>query len=434
MNVIVISHTYIAAVNQDKWTTLARLYPDDVNLIVIIPTLWPTHLFIHKAGTENNKFFKNCQFVALPVINAGNEVKYRFRLTALFKILKKYCPEIIQIEQGDTAFSFLQAILLTKLLRLKTKFMFFTWINWRPPRSWKDILFWQWIGKLNRYFSYAAIVGNNEAKNILIEKKFNKPIMVLPQLGINTDIFRPGTLLKKNIIGFVGRLVSEKGVDLLIKAFFRLHKYFPEWKLMIVGDGPEKKSLQNLVTTLSQKDVIPGKKNVIPGFDLGSLLQHKPHGSRIGVRDDILGVRNDNLGVQNDPLLIQENFLSNIIFNNVVTHKKVASLVQTFSMLVLPSYDTPLWKEQFGHVLIEAMACSVPVIGSNAGEIPHVIKKSGLLFKQKNVTSLYRCLAKLMGNEQLRNQLGKAGVERVQQHYTHQVVAQKTYNWWKKVL
>ena len=42
------------------------------------------------------------------------------------------------------------------------------------------------------------------------------------------------------------------------------------------------------------------------------------------------------------------------------------------------------WKEQFGHVIIEAMACKVPVIGSDSGEIPHVIGDAGLIFPEGN--------------------------------------------------
>ena len=54
--------------------------------------------------------------------------------------------------------------------------------------------------------------------------------------------------------------------------------------------------------------------------------------------------------------------------------------LRALDALVLPSESTPLWKEQFGHVLIEAMACGVPVVGSDSGAIPEVIGEAGLLF------------------------------------------------------
>ena len=60
---------------------------------------------------------------------------------------------------------------------------------------------------------------------------------------------------------------------------------------------------------------------------------------------------------------------------------QVAVEMRKLHALVLPSRTTPRWKEQFGRVLIEAMACGVPPVGSDSGEIPHVIDDAGLVFR-----------------------------------------------------
>ena len=55
---------------------------------------------------------------------------------------------------------------------------------------------------------------------------------------------------------------------------------------------------------------------------------------------------------------------------------------------VLPSLTRPNWKEQFGRTLAEAMSCETPVIGSDSGEIPHVIGDAGLIFKEGDAQAL----------------------------------------------
>ncbi|KMW70854.1 hypothetical protein WN50_32145, partial [Limnoraphis robusta CS-951] len=69
------------------------------------------------------------------------------------------------------------------------------------------------------------------------------------------------------------------------------------------------------------------------------------------------------------------------------------------------------WKEQFGHVLIEAMACKVPVIGSDSGEIPHVIGEAGVVFPEGKAEALGDCIRQLMENPQQAEKLALRGYE-----------------------
>ncbi|MFH1643632.1 MAG: glycosyltransferase family 4 protein [bacterium] len=377
MKVLVISHTYIAKINREKWKVLAKQQPD-LNLKVVFPDNWPDVLFELNSGNSNEDNLKNCEFISLPAFNTGNEILYGFYPKKLIKILKIFKPDLIHVEQGDNAFSYFQTILLSKIFSPKSKFSFFTWINWKPKTSLKYKLFWTLIERFNRFFSNGAIVGNEDAQRLLKQKTFSKPVMVLPQLGVDQNFFVPSSKLNNKYIGYVGRIEIEKGVLNLVDAFEKVSPDFSEWKLLFVGNGGARKNLYSYV--LSKK------------------LEH------------------------------------NVEFKDSVNHENVVSVLQSLDILVLPSYDTQMWREQFGHILIEAMSCNVPVIGSTGGEIANVISDAGLVFEQKNVEQLSSCLKRLMQDDNLREELGEKGFKRVQEHFSHQAVAKKTYEFWKSII
>jgi glycosyltransferase involved in cell wall biosynthesis len=112
------------------------------------------------------------------------------------------------------------------------------------------------------------------------------------------------------------------------------------------------------------------------------------------------------------------------------------------STLVLPSETTYKfktltaigWKEQFGHVIIEAMACQVPVIGSNSGEIPHVIGDAGLVFPEGDPQALANCLLQLIENPELTQNLGEMGYQKAMAKYTNKVLAKQQLEFYQQLV
>src|SRR5207245_3300012 len=92
-----------------------------------------------------------------------------------------------------------------------------------------------------------------------------------------------------------------------------------------------------------------------------------------------------------------------------VPHHEVPRYLERMTALVLPSLTTPTWKEQFGHVLIEAMACGVPVIGSDSGAIPEVIGDAGLVVPEGDVAGLAEALRRPASTPGLRTHLPSPG-------------------------
>jgi glycosyltransferase involved in cell wall biosynthesis len=107
--------------------------------------------------------------------------------------------------------------------------------------------------------------------------------------------------------------------------------------------------------------------------------------------------------------------------------------MKTMHVLVLPSRTGEDWKEQFGQVLIEAMSCGTPVVGSDSGAIPAVIGDAGMIFKEGDAKDLAEKLKNLM-NESFRESLRKKGLNRVDSCFTHEKVAAATHEVYRYLL
>jgi len=158
-------------------------------------------------------------------------------------------------------------------------------------------------------------------------------------------------------VGYVGRLVHEKGVDLLLRAISEMDR---PAVLCAIGAGGLEADLRALAESL-------------PGVDVRWLSR--------------------------------------------VPHEEVAQYMCAFDVMVLPSRSIPTWREQFGMVLAEAMACGTPVVGSDCGAIPDVIGDAGLIFPEEDHRALATALDRLAADEQLRGRLSERALARTREHF-----------------
>ena len=131
----------------------------------------------------------------------------------------------------------------------------------------------------------------------------------------------------------------------------------------------------------------------------------------------------------------RELHIANTVCGATTNRQQAAEkLARQVDVLVLPSRRRPNWTEQFGRVLIEAMACQVAVVGAAVGEIPYVIGDAGLTFSEGDVEALRDRLSWLLQDPAQRHALGRAGRARVLAHYTQARVAQATVEVYRRLM
>ncbi|MSQ24341.1 MAG: glycosyltransferase family 1 protein [Chloroflexi bacterium] len=287
-----------------------------------------------------------------------------FFFPQLGQLLDEHRPDILHVEEEPYNLATFLAVREARKRGIPS--IFFTWQNlarrYPPPFS--------WIEKHVHRQSQWAIAGTESAASILRQKGYAGPISVIPQVGVDPETYHSTTRARSPeaplSIGFGGRLVPEKGVAVLIEACARLTHDF---RLTILGDGPT-------------------------GPELRRLAEQRQIADRVEFRS--------------------------------VPSGQMPEQLQKLDVLVLPSLSRPNWTEQFGRILMYAMSCGVPVIGSTCGEIPSVIGDAGLIFPEGDVAGLTSHLERLADDTTLRRELGERGRERVLDRFTSQRVAEAT--------
>ncbi len=372
-----ISKACVVGAYQRKLEEIAA-HPD-VELTVVVPPKWQD-----ERGTLplERAYTKGYQLLVEPMAFNGS-----FHLHFYPGLARRFAevnPDLVHIDEEPYNLATWQALKLAGRYHAKT--LFFSWqnLNRNYPLPFNlmeaDVL---------RHANY-AICGNRDSQAVWRAKGYHGPSAVVPQFGIDPDLFSPlpspGEMRRERgegpgvrggvfTIAFAGRFVPEKGADLLIRAAAKLDGDF---RLTLIGGGPWRSHLNQLATDSG----------------LGSRIQFLP-------------------------------WMSSTEF---------PKFLHTIDMLVLPSVSQPNWKEQFGRVLVEAMACGVPVVGSTCGEIPNVIGDAGLIVPEGNIPALTDALRRLQSDKSLGTDLSCRGRQRALAFFTHKRSAEETVRVYREMM
>ncbi|TME08883.1 MAG: glycosyltransferase family 4 protein [Chloroflexi bacterium] len=214
----------------------------------------------------------------------------------------------------------------------------------------------------------SAVVAISEYdRRELIARKLCDPgkLSVIPNAYyIDGDWGGPAGAGPRKLIGFVGRLVDQKGCEFLIRAAPRVIAVHRDVRFLIIGDGPERARLEALARETGAAGAV------------------------------------EFAGYRSDP----------------------STLMQTMAVLAVPSVYEPL-----GMVAIEAMACGVPVVASAVGGLPEVVENgnTGILVPPRDPEALAAALIRLLDSPQRARQMGSKGRERATREFSPKVIGER---------
>ncbi len=372
MRVLVISHSAAQITYHRKFEEISKY--NNIQINVLIPEKWVENTIILYARTYENG---NLSFHSGKVIFPGYGSRFFF-LNGIIKHFHEFKPNIIHLEEEPWSLCALQVLILRRIFCPKSKLIFRTSLS-IPAKQKLDLI----VSKIERFTfkeSDYAFILSKRAGDILTQKGYRKGMMVSPN-GVDSKLFKKmevndlrdqlGIKPDDFVIGYVGRLMKMKGLDTLLKAFSLLSNK-DTLRLLIVGSGEYKQDMLLLA-------------------------------SQLGISDKL-------------------------ILKDAIPAEDVPRYMNCLNVLVLPSITTPGWVEFFGRVLVEAMMCEVPVIGSSSGEIPNVVGDSGLIFQEGNEVDLKDKLNLIIDDNNLKCTLIKRGKARASSLFTWESIAKDTYD------
>lgn len=372
LRVAVLSHSCVVDVNQRLYADLARTYPD-LELLLVAPDHWwnPLSGVLSFAALPETAPFSH----PLPVHLSGHMHLYWYASRRLGELLREFRPQVVLVDEEPYSLAAYQGARLA--VRLGARLLLYTKQNlyrsYPPPICWTQA----WVLRhLDR-----ALVVSPESEQVLRRRGYGGPVTVLPH-GVDAEAFSPGSGqdlreqlgLRGPVIGFAGRLEERKGVlDLLEAARLLRQGRGDGFHLLLVGTGP----LREQAARFAAEHLAPGQ-----AVQLG-----------------------------------------------YVAHHDMPKYMRAMDVLALPSRTTRKWKEQFGRVLLEALACGVPVVGSDSGYIPHLIRQmgGGLVFPEGKAEQLAEQLGWLLDHPREAKEIGQRGREVVVREFSSVQVARRLY-------
>jgi glycosyltransferase involved in cell wall biosynthesis len=374
LRVLFVSHAYVVGVNQGKLKAIADTR--EVEVALLAPSNWLAQEWNRVIEVETP--FPEIKIYSAPVWFSGRGGAHIYHPWKIKQVINDFQPDLIQVEEEIFSLCALEFAFWAKLL--KKPLAIFGWEN--QLRSLP--FFRRWVRNYVMKATSLYLAGNQDGAEVIRRWNFQGEIEVMPQMGVDTEFFTPAVKQSsaeatgKINIGFLGRLVPEKGLDILFTAVGQLKNQNLDFQVILCGSGASEADLRQIAKV--------------------------------------------------------QQISEQVIWRGAVPHEAAPIELGKFDVLVLPSRSIATWKEQFGHVIIEAMAMGIPVVGSSCGEIPHVIARDDLVFPEGNPVALAEILKRLICDRNWREEMGNYGIERVKQHYSHAGIAQRLIKQWQKLV
>jgi glycosyltransferase involved in cell wall biosynthesis len=375
MRLLVVGHSFVSTYDQMKYVAMKQVDPE-LRLRLVVPARMQGRF--GPLGYEVHPALSREDVVPLKARLAGWQahMTYLHNPVRMAVILRGFQPDVIHVEEEPQALITVETIALQRAFARSAAVTVFTWDNILRPRRFPMGVIKRRLRSYSLQRVATVFCGNRRAAELVrAEGRFKGPTEVLPQYGLDTAEHQPGTesrlreelgLEGHTVVSYLGRLVPEKGLRMLLEALGQLGSY--PWKLMLVGKGPFESEIRERWML-----EFPGRIVLVPA----------------------------------------------------VPCQQVPQYLRCADIFVLASYSIPVWKEQFGLALAQAMLLGIPSIGSTSGAIPEVLGPGGLLFEEGRMEGLKHALEELLNSPARRQQLGALGREFALRNYSMESVGSR---------
>jgi glycosyltransferase involved in cell wall biosynthesis len=365
MKILAINSTFREEKYYSRWRLMAEENPD-VEITLVGPSKWEGIVGTHKVLYPED--FKKERFEVLHIkMPRNNRIINKLNgmvSLKLFNILRRKKPDIVYLigyERGNLIY---EVNLARKFFFPQSKIVGFTMRGLDMPLH-RRLYRLNW--SLSRKIFDAYCCHYPQGMKVLREQgKFNKPIYLQTQVGVNSDIYHTDEESRKKIrekydleqdefvFGSVSRIVASKGVFDIVDALPLNGK----WRFLMIGSGAEETKIKNIIKErgLQEKVILTG-----------------------GIKDG----------------------------------GDVAQYMNALDCLIHVPRTTKSWVDTFPLAVVEAMAVGLPFIGSNSGVIPYQIGEQGIIVPEGDSKALKKAMQNILNNPKHAKELGEIMKERV---------------------
>ncbi len=363
LRAVVLSHVYADPTRREKLRALVGL---GCGVGLVVPTRWMV------GGRERRTEWGDDAGIRIMPIDVrgpvGEPGEVAWARSGLRRVLRDFRPDLVQVEEEPWTQA--AAVAIRSAERLGVPGVVFAAESVAGGHGFTA------RRRRNRVLDHAAglLAANRVALDLIREGRPGIHARILPQVGVPVPAPAPRPAEPGLIIGFVGRLVPERGLDLLLRACARL---YGDWELLVAGSGPAQESLERLA---------------------------------------------EQLGLS-----------SRITWLGALPPAELERTWARLDCLAYPARATDTWVEATGRLALQAMGRGIPVIGAATGALPDVIGDSGILTPAEDIDAITVALQALQADPAERLALGEAGRRRVMAGFSDAAIARRTLEFWRTV-
>lgn len=379
-DIVVVDHSFVETSHRKRWRFLAERH--DVDVTLLVPKVWYSD-WLREEIEYRPDHIKENNYEVRPLRTTSKHDWMKYLFISHDTEFRSIDPDLVHVQYAPMALIHHQMLLYKRLWGADTKYTFFTMNALGVPRERLDQrLRWRHLKR----GADAALGHYPGCRDSLQEAGFEKPIYLQTSYGVNEDLFAPDEEARAEtraelgfedtlVIGFVGRLDTDKGLDDLLEA---VPLEGVDWSLLLVGDGDMREETERVIQ--------------------------------------------------------QNGWEDRVEMTGYVPHEEVPRYMRAMDCYVLGSKTRDYWIDTFPRTIVQAMACEVPVIGSDSGAIPFQVRDAGLIYPEGDVAELRKRLHRLAADADLRAELAERGRTQTVERFGQRALADGFYEIARQVI